>query len=178
MELYVIRHGQTIVNVKGLVNSINRIGLNKVGKNEARRARKELENVKIDLVFCSPLRRTKQTCRIINKRKNKVLYDKRIVERNSRSMQYAKVANLNLDEWYDLKKDVVYEDAEGFKSVTKRVGKFLEEIYSKYPDKSLLIVTHGDVCKAIYTYFDNVVDVKDIISFEQKNCEIRKYVLL
>ena len=37
-ELYVVRHGQTIVNVKGLINARNIIGINKTGKQEAKNA--------------------------------------------------------------------------------------------------------------------------------------------
>ena len=35
MELYVVRHGETIVNVKGLINARNIIGLNTKGKEQA-----------------------------------------------------------------------------------------------------------------------------------------------
>ena len=79
MELYVVRHGQTIVNIKGLINARNIIGINNTGKQEAKNAAEQMEKTKIDLIFCSPLRRTKQTCKIINKNKIKVLYDRRIL---------------------------------------------------------------------------------------------------
>jgi len=177
MELYVVRHGQTIVNLKGLINSINIIGLNKNGKKEANIAAKQMENVRIDLIICSPLRRTRQTYMIINKNKIKVIYDKRILERNSRNMQFEKIEKLDFDKWYDINKDTVYKNSEGFKSVLERVKNFLEDIKTKYPEKNILIVTHGDVCKAIYAYLNNITDTKEISSFKQKNCEIKKYYI-
>lgn len=91
MKLYVVRHGQTMINVKNLINARNIIGINKKGKQEAGNAAEQIKNEKIDLIICSPLRRTKQTCKIINKNKIKVIYDKRILERNSR--QYATSTN-------------------------------------------------------------------------------------
>ena len=175
MELYVVRHGQTIVNVKGLINARNIIGINKTGKQEAKSAAEQMEKTKIDLKFCSPLRRTKQTCKIINKNKIKVLYDRRILERDSRSMQFEKIEKLDIEEWYNVEKIKVYKNSEGFKSILDRVKSFLEEVKIKYPDKSILIVTHGDVCKAIYAYLNNITDAKEISLFKQGNCEFKKY---
>lgn len=178
MKLYVIRHGQTIVNIKELVNAWNNIGLNKVGKKEASLASNEIKRLHIDLIFCSPLRRTKQTCKIINKNMIQVVFDKRIIERNSRSMQFKKITKINREEWYDTNKMIVYKNSEGFKSILERVGKFIDDIKEKYTDKTILIVTHGDVCKAIYSYLNNINDAKKISSFKQKNCEIVKYDIL
>lgn len=178
MELYVVRHGQTIVNIKGLVNARNIIGINKKGREQAEIAAKQLENIPIDLIICSPLRRTKQTCKIINKKKIKVIYDKRILERNARSMQFKKVEKIDMKEWYDISKSQIYKNTEGFKSILERIKQFLEQTKEKYPNKKVLIVTHGDVCKAIYAYMNNISDPDEIDSCEQDNCEIRKYDII
>ena len=138
MELYVVRHGQTIVNVKELVNARNIIGINRVGKQQANIAAEQMEKVKIDLIFCSPLRRTKQTCKIINKNKVKVIYDKRLLERDSRSMQFKNAEKLDIEERYDVNKTIVYKNSEGFKSILDRVKKFLEEIKEKYALETLI----------------------------------------
>lgn len=175
MELYVVRHGQTIVNVKKLINSRNIIGINATGKKQAEFAAKQIEKEKIDLIICSPLRRTKQTCKIINKNKVKVIYDKRILERDSGSMQFKKIEKLDFNEWYDINKEMVYKNSEGFKSILKRVKEFIEEIKQKYSNSNILIVTHGDVCKAIYAYLNNINDEKEISLFKQGNCEIKRY---
>lgn len=145
------------------------------GREEAYNTAKQLEGIKFDLIFCSPLRRTKQTCRILNKDKVKVIYDNRILERDSGSMQFKKISELDLDEWYALDKQVVYKNSEGFKSILQRVESFLGEIKEKYFDKNILIITHGDVCKAIYAYLNNISDVKEISLYNQENCEIEVY---
>lgn len=175
LELYVVRHGQTIVNVKELINARNIIGINRKGKQQANIAAEQMKKIKIDLIFCSPLRRTNQTCKIINKNKVKVIYDKRLLERDSRSMQFKSAEKLDIEEWYDVNKTIVYKNSEGFKSILNRVENFLAELHSKYPDKSILLVTHGDVCKAIYAYINNITDAKKINLSEQGNCEIKKY---
>lgn len=84
MNLYVVRHGKTIVNALDLINARNNIGLNRTGKGQAQMAAKQVENTKIDLIICSPLKRTRQTCKIINKNKIQVIYDDRLLERDAR----------------------------------------------------------------------------------------------
>ena len=58
-----------------------------------------------------------------------------------------------------------------------RTKDILNELKEKYPNKTILLVTHGDVCKAINAYWNNITDAKTINSSEQKNCEIRKYTI-
>ena len=84
LNLYVVRHGKTIVNTLRLMNARNNIGLNRTGKKQALSAEKQMENTKIDLIICSPLKRTRQTCKIINKNNIKVIYDERLLERDAR----------------------------------------------------------------------------------------------
>lgn len=177
MELYVIRHGQTIVNKLGLINSRNYIGLNKSGRIETKKASEEIEKINFDLIICSPLRRTKQTCKIINKNNVKVIYDERIIERDSRSMQFKLASILDIDRWYDVNSDIVYKNSEGFKSIMDRTKELLDELKEKYLNKTILLVTHGDVCKAINAILNNIIDAKKINLSEQKNCEIRKYTI-
>lgn len=177
MKLYVIRHGQTMMNVLKLINGHNEIGLNLKGKIEAAKAADAMENEHIDMVFCSPLKRTKQTCNIINSKNIEVIYEPRLKERDAKSLQFTSENKIKLDEWYDLSKDVLYKDTEGFKSVCSRISEFLKELEANYPDKSIMLVTHGDVCKAIYTHYFNLKSADEISSFYQDNCEIKKYTV-
>ena len=70
MKLYVIRHGQTNWNLKGIIQGQKDIELNDKGINEARKAKDEFNNLKIDLIMCSPLKRAKETAKILNTDKN------------------------------------------------------------------------------------------------------------
>ena len=175
MILYVIRHGQTNVNLKERINARNIIGLNKTGKEEARKASELIKNIDIDLIYCSPLRRTKQTCKLVNANNVSVVYDKSLLERDSKGKQFERVEKIDFDLWYDITKDTIYNDSEGFKSVYERVVLFLEKIKEKHVNETILLVTHGDVCKAINAYVNKLTDAKEIRALEQRNCEIRKY---
>lgn len=175
MKLYVTRHGKTIINICERVNSINSIGINKEGRMQAKKAGEQIKNMDIDLIICSPLRRTRQTCSILNVNNVEVVYDDRIVERKANSMQYAKVKNIDVLYWYDLSHNVIYKNTEGFGALTKRVKDFIEDIKMKYEGNNILIVTHGDFCKAVYSYLKKVYDPKKISEFYQDNCEIVEY---
>jgi len=70
-QIYLIRHGETDWNLKGLCQgSRNDIPLNKTGKEQAAKTGKYLQQYrqrdgKFDLVLCSPLIRAKETCELI-----------------------------------------------------------------------------------------------------------------
>lgn len=171
--LYVIRHGQVDTNIKNQVNGWNEEKLNSVGIQQAINAGNQLKNIRINVVFCSPLLRTKQTYNNLNIKDIPILYDDRIKERNSNSMVYADVETLDSNIWYDRIRDIVYKDSEGFGSIINRTKSILTDIKNSYKNKNVLIVTHGDICKAIYLYFNP--KTKDISKFHQDNCEIVKY---
>ena len=173
MKLYVIRHGETLINAKEIINSINCVGLNKKGKMQAEEAGIKVRELDIDLILCSPLRRAVQTCRIINKNKIKVIYDRRLMERNAGNMQFKKNDSVDLNVWYDITKERIYKNSEGFKSLLERAGKVIEHVKTKYPDKNILFSTHGDMCKAIYAYINKISDVEKIIAYKVDNCYIR-----
>ena len=174
MKIYVIRHGEVETNVKKQINGRNEESLNNNGVIQAKSKRNEINKLKIDLIICSPLKRTKETCIYVNEKNIPVIYDERIIERDSKSMTYESAQKLSKDIWYDENKEIVYTDSEGFKRVLDRVYEFLDEIKEKYSDKDVLIITHGDICKAIYKYFNNDMDIP-IYNFDQENCEIIKY---
>ncbi len=171
--LYVLRHGQVDTNVKKQINGWNEEHLSEVGIKQAIAVGQDLKNIPFDVIFCSPLLRTKQTYDYLNIKNVPVIYDDRIKERNANSMVGRAVQLLNKDLWYDPTKNVVYEDAEGFQSIINRVHSILEEIKNNYQDQNVLIITHGDVCKAIYLYFHP--HTQDIHKFRQDNCEFVSY---
>jgi broad specificity phosphatase PhoE len=59
-----------------------------------------------------------------------------------------------------------------------RVHLFLDEIKIKYDDKSILLVTHGAVARAIQFYFEEIPEDGMLLKIAgQKNCEIKEYEL-
>lgn len=175
-NLYVVRHGEVKENVLNLINGRNEGELTEVGKEQAQKAAEQLKNQNIDLIIASPLKRTKQTAEIINIKNITTIYDDRLMERDTGEMMYKPISILNSPKYYDINLEK-YGNIEGFKSILKRVEDFIEEIKLKYTNKDILIVTHGDVCKAINSYINKIYEADKIKKLHQDNCEVVKYQL-
>lgn len=175
MKIFVIRHGEVDVNIYEGINGRNTSSLTEKGIKQANEAIKDVRALPIDLIICSPLKRTIETCKIINTLDIPVIYDERILERDAKSMMYKVTATVDLNVFYDPDAMVIFKDCEGFGSIVERVKSFLEDIKKNYYDKNILIVTHNDVCKAIRCVINNNYDINEIINFNQNNCEILEY---
>lgn len=68
MEVLALRHGQSEYNLLGLCNDdpTREIGLTELGREQARRAGRELSAWSIERIYCSQLPRAVQTARLIN----------------------------------------------------------------------------------------------------------------
>ena len=171
--LYVLRHGQVETNVKDQINGWNEENLTELGVQQAREAGKKLQGVDFAAVYCSPLLRARQTYENLGRADQEVFYDDRLKERFSGKMTFHQATEVNMDLWYAPEKEVIYEDTEGFGKMLKRARSVLAEIREKYGDENVLVVTHGDVCKAIRLCFEP--EVKDIGERDQGNCEVARY---
>ena len=65
MKIYLTRHGQTNLNKQELMQGRTDEPLNETGINQAKMARKNVENIHFDAVYSSPLIRAKKTASII-----------------------------------------------------------------------------------------------------------------
>lgn len=182
MKIYVIRHGQTDWNVAGKCQGMTDIELNNTGIEQAEKAREQLNNYKIDLIICSPLKRARKTAEILNDEINcKIIDDERIIERNC-----GEVEGTTKDKWNSIigeDIDVINnynlnwnkQSIEPIQTVCERVWNLLDEIQDKYKDKNVLLVTHGGTCRAINAYFNGIGKDGHVQSAKIKNCEIREY---
>lgn len=175
MLIYILRHGQTDYNKNGIFQGRNNISLNEEGIKQITETSKELKKIKFDKIYVSPLKRTIETAKIININNKNIIYDNRILERDTKKMMYHNFQDVDHNYFYNLKYDIIYEDCEGFKSVFTRVANFIEDIKKHYKNKTILVVTHGDVCKAIYSYLNHISDISEIINFQQDNGEVLYY---
>ena len=83
MNIYYVRHGQTDWNKVKRLQGRTDNPLNEVGIEQAKKTRDLLKNEKIDLIICSPLRRTLETANIINEGRNiKIIKDEGFIERS------------------------------------------------------------------------------------------------
>lgn len=177
MNLYVIRHGLTDCNVEHIYNGRYDEDINEIGIAQAKEASKKVEKLKLDLIICSPLKRTKHTAELINVNKVPIIYDDRILEREVGKLTLkSSKTKFHDTEFYNYYSTEYIEGLETLPELFKRVHSFLDEIKEKYKGKNILLVTHGGVTRAIQFYFEKMPEdgmIKDISG--QKNCEIKEY---
>ncbi len=152
MKLYIVRHGQTEANVKHLFNGRNQRDLTDFGVKQAKTLASQMKKLNIDLIFCSPLKRTIHTANILNVNDVEIIIDDRLIERDFGSFTL-KSADLIKDKskLYSLEENEIKE-VESYKSIYMRVSNFIEELKKNYYEKNILIVTHGDIVVAFQEY--------------------------
>jgi len=57
-----------------------------------------------------------------------------------------------------------------------RVYGFLEELKKRHGSKSVLLVTHGGVCRAIRTFFEDMTN-EEYFNYSHPNCGLAIYEL-
>ncbi len=65
MKLYVVRHGQSEANAQACHAGWRPVSLTALGRQQAEMARRSLEGVAFDCVYCSDLQRAKETAAIV-----------------------------------------------------------------------------------------------------------------
>lgn len=66
MKLYIFRHGQTDGNVKNIVQGAGvDIELNALGRSQAAQLGQRLQSEQLDAIYCSPMKRAKETAKIV-----------------------------------------------------------------------------------------------------------------
>lgn len=175
MKIYVIRHGQTDVNLENRINALNDDDLNETGILQAKQVGKKLENIDYDYIISSPLTRTKHTANLLNIKSKDIICDDRLLERDAGIFTKELIANIDEEDWWSLNPKNDYKDAETVKDLIGRVYDLLDEIKIKYKDKNLVLVTHGGTSKAISCYFNGIPEDGFIKQYKHDNCELHEF---
>ena len=122
--------------------------MNEVGKLQAKKLSIRLLKEKIDVVFCSDLKRCKQTLEPYLKRRNIPVYYTKLLREQNYGLLDKKPMHVFM-KWF---KDNPGKDPEGWESKEQlkvRIASFIAQELSKCKDKNILIVTHGRTKKML-----------------------------
>jgi probable phosphoglycerate mutase len=149
MKIYVVRHGRTVLNQKGLITGDLEDALTKEGEDQARATALLLPST-FKHLYSSSLERAKQTARIINEKLDlPVTFHDELKEVNFgvlNGMPY-------LDEYKKRHVAQNYDwrpSGECFEDVKERVLRILKIIRSENNDGEALIVSHGGIIRMIH----------------------------
>lgn len=181
MKVYFIRHGHTNLNEIGYFNGQFDEDINEHGIEDAMKAREKVKELDIDLIFCSPLLRTRHTCEIINCNNVPVIYDDRLKERTLGHLDGKKFdeEGHGIDDYRNYYYRYNMDDVEEMPDFFGRIQSFLDELKNneEYKDKKILVVTHGGVMRVIHFIFNPIPEDGDLSSYFNSNCEIVEYEL-
>lgn len=176
MKLYIARHGETEWNALNKICGRTDIPLNERGMEQAKLLAERLANVPIDLIIASPMIRARQTAEAVaEKRGLSIMFDERLIEQNFGAFEGM---DRGTPEYLANKRMFAcrYPGGESQMDVAYRVYGFIEELKEKYPEKNVLLVCHGGVCRVVRTYFENMTN-DEYFYFSEENANARVYEL-
>ena len=170
--IYFVRHGQTEWNKIGRMQGHIDIELNDEGKNQAQIVKEKLNGIKFDKVFSSPLKRAKETAKIICDQE--IIIDDRLIERYNGELEGKLKSEIEVFHDFNDPNDTRFgiESLDHFK---ERINSFLDEIVKKYKGKNILVATHAGVCLYVRCYFEGEPEGILYEVYKLKNCEVLSY---
>jgi len=173
--IHVIRHGETDFNLQGRYQGRLDVRLNVTGRRQAEAAAAKVAALAPELIVCSPLKRVTETARVfVDRLRIELTIDARFIERSlgayegltkeEAAARYPAIYARNITRLFD----EAPPDGETPREVCARVYEALDELMSSRENRSILIVTHGFVAKAIAAYFNPERAVEDF--FEHSLC--------
>lgn len=162
MEIYIVRHGETLWNRDKRLQGSTDIELSDYGRELAVKTGEALMETPIDRIYSSPLKRAYETATLIrNGRDIDITTDKRIMELNFGCFEGQNFSELIKDDTltfkYFFKQPHLYEpakDGETLEHLVERAGNFMQEVIEPLENtcERVMIVAHGALNKAIMTY--------------------------
>jgi broad specificity phosphatase PhoE len=162
--IYLVRHGETEWNKKGIVMGQSDSPLTETGIEQVKATARELKDVNFDAIFSSDLHRAERTAEIIKlERQIAVQTSKALRERayghyegtsseeygNKFQASFNKLEKLTEQERNKFKFD---HDIESDEEVIGRMITQLREIAVAYPGKNVLVVGHGSCIRTFLTH--------------------------
>lgn len=158
MLIYLVRHGETEANEKGLFQGWSDGALNQNGVKLAEITGRKMKGIHFDYCISSPLLRARKTVEIILKESGNdipIQFDERIKEINigedeckpiGEGILSAEEARKFLTDPFDF---VGFPGGENIKDVCSRTQEFLKELINKDDGKTYLIGIHGGALRAM-----------------------------
>jgi len=147
--IFLVRHGESESNVAGLMSGTGKdVAITVKGRGQAKKAGQELKDKGIELIVCSPLKRTQETASIIAV---ELGYDVKQIVINPlfTERSYGIYEGGPMDEFYkDSDNNKVSESAETTEQMHKRLSEALDWLKT-LDAKTILVVSHGGASRAV-----------------------------
>lgn len=154
-NLYIVRHGETEWNVKNIIQGQSNSNLTEKGIEQAKKAGHELKDINFDAIFSSDSTRAHNTAKIIKLERELLIETSHLLrERNfgnfegKHGSEFMEAFREKLKEKETLSGEegwnfTVADDIETDEMIVSRFITKLREIAVAYPNKTVLVVSHG-----------------------------------
>lgn len=175
MNLYVVRHGETLWNKEKRIQGIADIPLTEKGIEEAKKLQKLVEKLNIDVVISSPLTRARETAKVLVNSRLPINTDDRIKERDWGLNEGAKTDEVDKWDCWDVILNTKVQNIECIQDFMYRVSDFIEDIKVRYKDKNVLVVTHSAVSRVIHYLLGTIPEDANLSRINIPNLRIIEY---
>lgn len=146
MQIYLIRHGETNWNKYGRLQGREDIKLNDNGIIQANKCGQAFQQLPIDVIVSSPLKRAKETADIIASYAG---IEKVVIEDNLIERDYGKLSGLTSEEreqFYNTGQD---DEIENWDNLSQRVIEVLNSYRNNNTCNNIVMVSHGAAINAV-----------------------------
>lgn len=162
-KLLLIRHGQTLWNSTKRYSGFIDIGLNKIGRLQARELYKRLKDKAIHKIYTSDRKRAIQTAKIVfGRREVKRIPELRELHfgvfEGSNHKELMQTHPLIYKKWLSDPFSITIPQGESLKAFKKRVTGVLKKIISLNRNKTIAMVTHGG---AISVFINSILKKRE-----------------
>jgi len=171
MNLTLVRHAEVQEQYKNKYNGHNDISLSYNGKEQAKKLCEELNKLKFDIVFCSDLRRAKETA---SELKHKIIYTDKLREKSwgkHEGLSFEEIINQNEIKYENFIQWINALDGEDYQVYTLAIKEFFFEYLPSLEKQNILIITHAGVIRILQTMLYNKT-LEDVFSKKIKYGEL------
>lgn len=163
-NIYFVRHGDVENPKKIWYGRLPGFPLSKLGKKQMEDTGGILKDKSIDIIYSSPLLRTKQSAEIIRQKLNlkKIHYSRKILEVKS-SLQGEPLLTLNKIKFFVFKSSDNSVKGETIIEMLKRMESFIKDVLQKHQGKNIVAASHGDPIMVVRAKYKGLPIVNDSI---------------
>ncbi len=176
MKIYSTRHGQTSYNKQEIIMGTTDIDLDSTGEQQAQALAERIAELgTIDIIIASPMKRAQKTARAVAERCGLEV----VTEERFREWDYGSYEGKSrfTEGFAENKVNFAVRmggSGESLLQLTHRVYSALDDIIAEYGDRTVLLVTHGGVCRVIETYFNDMTN-EQFSNWFMDNCGLLEY---
>lgn len=159
MNLYLVRHGETEYNAKGLYYGWTDCPINETGRKQAEALKPVFDGIHLDRVVTSTLLRTKETAELLTygrdilREENAAFCEINFGDWEGKSFSYISETDpVHSAAWWNNWSESAIPGGESFADFYSRVCRGVDQLVMQYGQEDILLVSHSGVISSIFLY--------------------------